>query len=74
MTVGVHRGLTRSSFVRAMVFQFANKFLLGSRWFLGSLEFITDTSGDLSLQELESSKVTRLGTGRPHYTRFELIS
>jgi hypothetical protein len=55
-------GLTRSSFVRAMAFQSVPKFLPGSRWFLGSLEFITDMFEDLSLQELESSKVTRSGT------------
>jgi hypothetical protein len=42
-------GLMRSSFVKAMAFQSAAKFLPGSRWFLGSLEFITDTFGDLSL-------------------------
>jgi hypothetical protein len=35
-------GLTRSSFVRAMVFHPATKFLPGSRWCLGSLEFITN--------------------------------
>jgi hypothetical protein len=56
-------GLMRSSFLRAMVFQSANKFLPGSRCFLGSLEFITDKFGDLSLQEPESSEVTRSGNG-----------
>jgi hypothetical protein len=35
-------GLTRSSFVRAMVYQSTTKFLTGTRWFLGSLKFITD--------------------------------
>jgi hypothetical protein len=30
-------GLMRSSFVRAMAFQFTTKFLPGTRWFLGSL-------------------------------------
>jgi hypothetical protein len=57
-------GFTRSSFVRAMVSQSANKFLPDSRWFLGSLEFITDKFGDISLQEPESHEVTGLGTGR----------
>jgi hypothetical protein len=47
-------GLTRSSFVRAMAFQSVNKFLPGLRWFLGSLEFINDKIGDISLQEPES--------------------
>jgi hypothetical protein len=54
----------RSNFMRTMVFQSTTKFLLGSRWFLGSLEFLTDKFGDLSLQEPESSEVTGLGTGR----------
>jgi hypothetical protein len=54
----------RSSFVRAMTFQSTTKFLPGSRWFLGSLQFITDKFGDLNLQEPESSEVTRSGTGR----------
>jgi hypothetical protein len=49
--------------MRAMVFQSTNKFLPGSRWFLGSLDFITDKFGDLSLQEPESHEVTRSGTG-----------
>jgi hypothetical protein len=43
-------GLTRSSFVRTMVFQSTTKFLPGSKWFMDSLEFLTD-------------KVTRSGTG-----------
>jgi hypothetical protein len=56
-------GFTRSSFVRAMPFQSAKKFLPGSKWFLGSLEFITDKFRDLSLQEPESSEVTGSSTG-----------
>jgi hypothetical protein len=32
-----------------MVFQFTAKFLSGSSWFLGSLEFITNKFGDLRL-------------------------
>jgi hypothetical protein len=55
-------GLTRSSFVRAMTFQPSTKFLPGSRWVLGSLEFITDKFGDLSLQEPELSEVIVSGT------------
>jgi hypothetical protein len=39
----------RSSFMRGMPFQSTTKFLLGSRWFLGSLQFITDKFRDLSL-------------------------
>jgi hypothetical protein len=55
-------GLTRLSFVRATTFQSTTKFLPGSRWFLGSLEFLTDKIGNLSLQKLELGKVTGLGT------------
>jgi hypothetical protein len=50
--------------MRAMVFQSGNKFLPGSRWFLGSLEFITNKFGDLSLQEPESHEVARSCTSR----------
>jgi hypothetical protein len=42
-------GLMRSSFVRAMAFQSTTKFLLGSRWVLGSLLFIGNKFGDLNL-------------------------
>jgi hypothetical protein len=56
-------GLTRSNFMRTMAFQSTTKFLPGSRWFLGSLEFLTDKFENLSLQEQELSKVTRSGTG-----------
>jgi hypothetical protein len=48
--------------MRAMVFQSTTKFLPSSRWFLGSLEFLIDKFGNLSLQELELSKVARSGT------------
>jgi hypothetical protein len=56
-------GLARSSFMRTMSFQSTTKFLPGSKLFLGSLEYLTDKFGNLSLQELESSKVIRSGTG-----------
>jgi hypothetical protein len=49
--------------MRAMVFQSTTMFLPGSRWFLGSLLFITDKFGDLSLQEPESREVSRSGIG-----------
>jgi hypothetical protein len=39
----------RSSFVRAMEYQSTTKFLPGSRWFLGSLHFVSDKFGDLTL-------------------------
>jgi hypothetical protein len=42
-------GLTRSSFVRAMAYQSTTKFLPGSWWFLGSLQFITNKFEDLTL-------------------------
>jgi hypothetical protein len=59
-----------------MAFQSTTKFLPGSRWFLGSLEFLTDTFGDLSLQEPELSEVTRSGTSclPPTSVRFGLVN
>jgi hypothetical protein len=56
-------GLTRSSFMRAMTFQSTTKFLPSSRWFLGSVVFLTDKFGNLSLQRLELSEDARSGTG-----------
>jgi hypothetical protein len=56
-------GLTRSSFMRAMTFQSTTKFLPSSRWFLGSVVFLTDKFGNLSLQRLELSEDSRSGTG-----------
>jgi hypothetical protein len=47
-----------------MVYQSTTMFLLGSRWFLGSLQFITAKFGDLTLQEPEWHKIVRSGTGR----------
>jgi hypothetical protein len=67
-------GLTRSSFVRTMAFQSTTKFLPGSRWFLGSLEFLTDKFGNLSLQEPELSRVAGSGTGHSHRPWFESVS
>jgi hypothetical protein len=56
-------GLTRSRFVRAMAYQSTTKFLPGSRWFLGSLQFVTDRFGDLTLQEPESCGIIGSGMG-----------
>jgi hypothetical protein len=56
-------GLMRSSFVRAMVYHSTTMFLPGSRWFLGSLQFITDKFGDLTLQDPEFRGIVGLGTG-----------
>jgi hypothetical protein len=69
-------GLLRSSFVRTLAFQFAAKFLPGSRWFLGSVEFLTNKFGNLSLQEPELSKVVRSGTDHlpPTLVRVSLVS
>jgi hypothetical protein len=66
----------RSSFVRTMAFQSTIKFLPGSRWFLGSLEFLTDKFGDLSLQTLESSEIAGSSTDRlpPAPVRVGLIN
>jgi hypothetical protein len=54
----------RSSYVRSMAFQSTDKFLLGLRWVLGSLLFLADKFGDLSLQELESWEIAKSSTGR----------
>jgi hypothetical protein len=54
----------RSSFMRAMAYQSTTKFLPGSRWFLESLQFITDKFGDLTLQEPESREIIESGTDR----------
>jgi hypothetical protein len=69
-------GLTRSSFVRVMTFQSTTRFLPGSRWFLGSLQFFTDKFEDLNLQDPKSSKVSRSGTGSlpPAPVRVSLIN
>jgi hypothetical protein len=69
-------GLTRLDYVRSMVFQSINNFLHGSRWVLGSLLFIADKFGDLSLQESESPEVIGSGTGRlpPASVRVGLIN
>jgi hypothetical protein len=48
-------GLMISCFVRAMAFQSTTNFLPSSRWFMGSLEFLTNKFGNESLQESESS-------------------
>jgi hypothetical protein len=55
----------RSSIMKTMAFQSIMKFLPGSRWFLASLEFLTNKFGDLSLQEPESSEVA--GSGTDHF-------
>jgi hypothetical protein len=57
-------GLTRSSFVRAMVFQITTKFLPGSRCVLGFLLFIADMFEVLKLQEPD--EVIRSGTAAFH--------
>jgi hypothetical protein len=59
-----------------MTFQSTTKFLPGSRWFLSSLEFLTDKFGNTSLQELELSKVAGSGTDRlpPALVRVGLVS
>jgi hypothetical protein len=51
--------------MRSTAFQSRTKFLPGSGWVLGSLVFIADKFGDLSLQEPESPENVRLGTGLP---------
>jgi hypothetical protein len=62
--------------MREMTFQSVNKFLPSSSWFLGSLEFITDKFGDLTLQDPGSCEVVGSCTGHlpPDPARVELIS
>jgi hypothetical protein len=55
----------RSSFVRSMAYQSTTKFLPNSRWFLESLQFVTNKFGDLTLQEPELCGIVGSGTGRP---------
>jgi hypothetical protein len=50
-------GLTGFIYVRSMVFESAIKFLSGSRLVFGSLLFIADMMGDLSLQESEPQAI-----------------
>jgi hypothetical protein len=57
-------GLTRPNFVKAMVYQSATKFLPGSMWLLGSLQFITDKFRDLTLQECRIPKFLFLNVNR----------
>jgi hypothetical protein len=46
-----------------MAFQSTSKFLPGSRWVLGSILFVANKFGDLSLQESKSREVNGSGTG-----------
>jgi hypothetical protein len=62
--------------VKTLSFHSTTKFLHGSRWFWGSLDFLIDKFGDLSLQEPESSKVaeSRIGRLPPAPVRVGLIN
>jgi hypothetical protein len=66
----------RSSFVRVMADQSTTKFLIGSRWFLGSLQFITNKFRDLTLQEPKSCRIVGLGTDHlpPALVRVSLVN
>jgi hypothetical protein len=59
-----------------MAYQSTTKYVHGSRLFLGSIQFITDKFGDLTLQEPESRKINRSGTGclPPAPVRVDLIN
>jgi hypothetical protein len=57
-------GLTRFIYVRSLVFKLASKFLRGLRLVFGSLLFITDKMGNLSLQEPESREIVRSNIDR----------
>jgi hypothetical protein len=62
--------------MRAMAYQSTTKFLPDSKWFLGSLQFVTDKFGDLTLHEPESCRIIRSGIDRlpPALVRVGLIS
>jgi hypothetical protein len=62
MIVSTHRGAHEIKLCQSNGISIYNQVSLGSRWFLGSLEFLTNKFGNLSLQELELSKVARSGT------------
>jgi hypothetical protein len=51
--------------MRSMAFQSTSKFFSGSRLVFGSILFIADKMGDLSLQELESLEI--VGSGIDHF-------
>jgi hypothetical protein len=51
-------GITRSDYVRSMAFQSTTKLLPSLRWVIGSLLFVANKFGDLSLQQLKSLEVT----------------
>jgi hypothetical protein len=57
-------GLTRSSFVKAMTFQSTTMFFSWLKLVLGSLQFVSDKFGDLSLQEPKASEV--IGSSTSH--------
>jgi hypothetical protein len=62
--------------MRSMAFQSTAKFLPVSTWVLGSLLFIADKFGDLSLQETESREIIGSGTSHlpPAPVRVSLIN
>jgi hypothetical protein len=62
--------------MRSMVFQSSSKFLPGSSWILGSLLFIVDKFGDLSMHESESREVIGSGTDHipPTLARVSLVT
>jgi hypothetical protein len=62
--VGAHRRAHKIKLRESNDISNSTKFLPGSRWFLGYLEFLTKKCGNLSLQESELGKVARSGTGR----------
>jgi hypothetical protein len=54
----------RTSFVRSMAYYSTTMFLPGSRWFLESLQFVTDKFVDMTLQEPESHGI--IGSDTDH--------
>jgi hypothetical protein len=62
MIVGTHCGAQEIKLCESNRISIDDQVLPNSRWFLGSLVFITDKFIDLSLQEPKSHKVIQSGT------------
>jgi hypothetical protein len=58
-------GLMRFIYVRSMAFKSTSKFLSGSRLVFGSILFVADKMGDLSLKELKLWEIT--GSDTDHF-------
>jgi hypothetical protein len=76
MIVGVHHGAHEIKLRESNGGSTTTKFLIGSRWFLGSLQFITDKFRDLTQQEPKSCGIVGSGTDHlpPALIRVSLVN